>query len=141
MARHQINLHSTEKYSLESDTEEPRTVFILGPIDAPLMAAIDDDQTVYKFDRAQPDAETGMVLRLNQRHVEFVRFGLKGWENYLDSESKPVQYLTQDYPIDGLGTRTGIKESLLRAMSLEDISKLAGRIKRLNELTREQEKN
>ena len=141
MARRQINLHSIEKYSLESDKKPPKTVFILGPIDAPLMAAIDDEQTFYKFDRARPDAETGMVIRLNQRYVEFVRYGLKGWENYQDAEGKVIDYASQEYAVDGVGIRLGLKDALLRAMSLEDIAELAGRIKILNKLTKEQEKN
>ena len=141
MAVRTFNLHSLETYSLKSDTVEPRTAFQLGPIDAPLMAALEDELMLYKKEHIFRDGDTGVVLRLNQRYVEFVRFGVKGWEHLQDSTGKAVQFATQEYSVDRVGLRTGVKDELLKSFSLEDIAELAQRIQRLNKLSEDQEKN
>jgi len=141
MATRTFNLASVEKYTLTTDKEEPKTVWILGPIDAPLMAALEDDLMLYKKEQVFKDGETGIVLRLNQRYVEFARFGIKGWENLITRDDKPVPYQSQEYVIDRIGVRSGVKDSLLRSLSLEDIAELAQKIQDLNKVSGDQRKN
>jgi len=135
------NLQSFEKFTLPTDTVEPKTIWIIGPIDGALMAAIDDGTTLYKVDRSQPESDAGMTVRLNKRFVEAVRYGLKGWENLQDSTGQQLKYESQEYAVDGVGPRPGVKDALLRSIALKAIAVIGARILELNDLPGDARKN
>lgn len=119
-----IDINETRMYSLEGDSSEPKTIFILGFFDEVLRN--------YVFKKMQKDPHDPDALN------EIVRYGLKGWENLNGRECKLVP--TTNLAIDAKSRQALATESLALLYPVW-ISELASQIFEMNILGGKKEKN
>ena len=79
--------------------------------------------------------------RLCRFAFDLVKFGLKGWDNLLDSSGAPLPFSTEEYKVPGVGSRPGVALSLMKRLPLEWLVELADVISRANHYDKEEEKN
>ena len=90
-----IDPDEIREYTMEADKDQPDApVFILGVLDSLVRAYIDDQFFKSKVrkrvlgkkeEEAAPETETEVELsdvEVHRKHIEFVRFGLKGWKGF-----------------------------------------------------------
>lgn len=109
------------------------TVFELGPLDQRTHHRLVDN--AMKVSQGQ-----GIQMNVNQTNYEVVRFGLRGWRNFLDKDGKPVKFLTDKVPV-GSATYNAVNDQTMSALGHDLIKELAARIKQLSQVSVEQAKN
>lgn len=140
MAFKAINLTKTVRYQSELDSEfgtDKATTFILGPIDTRTMSYIIDANMESKVNS---DGEQSM--KFNQLIVAFnlVKFGLKGFENYLDENDQPLVYKTEKVNFGGKHY-TVVSEDILSMLPQALLMELAAKINDINTVSETDEKN
>lgn len=131
--------------SLPEDTEEPKTVFKVGRIDAILAAAIFDDASRYGVSETEASHnEATIKLHTHRRNLQIVRFGLQGWERFPDAAGKDLPFdpskHQKKHTVSDVGERTGLTDEALNLLR-PYVASLAVKIEEFNRLTKEQEKN
>jgi hypothetical protein len=115
------------------------TSFTIGSITGRAMAWISDQTFKFVPDPDNPEA-AGAEFRPNLTNLHTVMFGLRGWDNFLNAEGTPVQFISSR-------TRVGdkmvdcVSDTSLDRLPHEVIKWLAERIKEFNSLTPDEEKN
>jgi hypothetical protein len=132
-----VDFRAVKFYSLKADVGEPKTIFKLGHIDSGVRARILDGAA-----RAVQDGSAkaeGRNVRLDllpaSLCVEFVRHGLKGWENF------PAEFSTVTIDIPGLGPRSVVSEDALNVLQWDWLVEIASEIMSLNTVEGDDLKN
>jgi hypothetical protein len=129
MALIAVDVNAVREYSLKADVGDDKTVFQIGLLDAPLRAHIEDKGLSYSVNATSPrDSPADVKMNLNQRALEVVRFGLRGWKNFKDSQGRDVQFDRVSQAVPGLGNRYVVSDVSLRALEMDWIKELAGEI-------------
>jgi hypothetical protein len=138
-----IDITQVRHYILEEDRKSTTpTTFHIGQIDGILMAFIEDDATRFGFSQNQdPNEKADVFISNNERNLNLVRFGMKGWENFGDAKNNLVGFELQEYNVPGVGARKGVKQELLMRFRLEWLAELASQIRENNTVTEEELKN
>jgi hypothetical protein len=138
-----IDLNSTRPYTLKTDKDVPPTVFHLGYLDPDLEALINDRTTRYEMNNKGKNAQADAVISTNQRDLDIVRFGLRGWDDLFDTMGQPILFETESE-----GTKLGPKKVVSKKCMkvaftgrMWAIRELAAEIVGNNQLTEEEEKN
>lgn len=100
-----IDPTATEEIVLSADKDSDRpTKFRIGLFDQNLRA--------YILDQGRPDraGESGNMLAVLTLAV---KFGLRGWENFLDKHGAEVPFSTVSVPVPGVGNREGLSDRTL----------------------------
>jgi hypothetical protein len=113
------------EYSLPDD-KEPKTIFLIGSIDAALIAQISDTT----FTKKNIDVHTRCLL--------LTQFGLKGWKNFGD-EFDESKYIS-DINVPGIGIRKALNADALELVKPYTIA-IGNEIFRLNYLAPDKLKN
>jgi hypothetical protein len=135
-----VNLTKTIKYESDLDSDkgtEAATKFILGAIDSRTWSHVVDTNMESKMTQ---DGE--QLNKFNQMTVAYniVRFGLKGFENFLDDENKELVYKTEKFSMAGKAYMVTTEE-IMSLLPVNLIMELAGEINSINTVSEEDSKN
>jgi len=109
-------------YSLITDNGDPKTIFNLGILDSLTRAHLDDQHLEFrKKDTTDPKLED---VAIHDKYVWFVRFGLRGWENFKDDNGVDIPFETEEISIPRLGKRMVVKEDCMKRLELVHIIEL-----------------
>ena len=136
-----INPNKTINYSLITDTDEDKVIFHLGVIDSLVRSYIDD--THLEVRRAYEDKQDVKFedVALHDKYLNFVRFGLKGWDNFKDASGAIVPFKTVETTFPRLGKRTVVSDESLIMLELTYLIELGIRIVNINTVKAEDVKN
>jgi len=141
MALIAVDLNAVREYSLACDTGDDKTVFLLGLLDAPLRAHVDDSSLSYSLNAAAPkDGPADVKMNMNARAIDVVRFGLRGWKNFKDAQGRDVPFDRVSQAVPGVGNRHVVSDISMRALKTEWIRELAGEITGDNTLADDEKK-
>ncbi len=115
MAVKALTLDKTINYVCEDDPAkgtDGETVFALKALPARLIARIRDHSTRFQTDK--DGNETNIYMDTNTANLEFVRYGLKSWTNFVDDTGSPIQLVMGK---DQTGIEVVAEESLNRIPS------------------------
>lgn len=116
------------------------TVWILGTLDLRVRTYIQDETATFEVSSDKPTDRAGVRLRLGERNVLIVRFGLKGWRNLTDAQGQEVPFAQEAVDLDGKSYPV-VARALLEALPYELIEELATAILRMNTLAEPDRKN
>lgn len=134
-----IDLNDQIKYISESDKEEPKTIWLLGTLDMRIRKQLEDIAIEYEATPGRPEsARAKASFNLGKSELEFVAFGLKGFENFNKPDGKPMHFHTEARVVGGK-TYQVVSEDVLKVIPI--ISELAKKIKEINTLGEAEIKN
>ncbi len=138
----QIRIGETRDYISPKDPDPSNpTVWTLGALDLRARTYIQDETTTFEVSSSQkPTDRASVKLRLSERNVLLVRFGLKGWRNLKDGQGQDIASEQDAVPIDGK-TYAVVSKRLIDQFPYELIEELAAEILGLNTLTEQDRKN
>lgn len=127
--------HEAYKKALAAgDTPDKPTTYYLGNITGEDRVRFNDDLA------SAPTMKNGglfIASRNYEKMYELVRFGLKGWDNQLDANDKPVQFTTESVPGPGGGFREVVSKNCMALLPNFVLTELAEAIKAKNGMTDE----
>jgi len=137
-----LDLASTVDYSMPEDKEQPITVFKLGMIDTRVRKMLEDISWEYEIDPSKPgEGKAKAQFNLSKSEIDFVAFGLKGFEHYVHGDTgKQVYFKTQQRTINSK-VYFVVDDSILREMPGDVLSELARKIKEINNVSETDRKN
>jgi hypothetical protein len=136
-----IDPTATQTFSLDWDSGESPSIFMIGVVDSSLMAHIEDAYTTYSTSKNGSDSASDIRLNLNRKNYDLVRFGLKGWTNVGGKGGQEAKFETEKVKVPGLGEKEGLTAACMKMLSTRAISSLANRIRAFSELTEPDAKN
>lgn len=139
MAIKALDLAKTIDVIAPGDDPKDPTVWKVGVLTSRDVGAIRDSVTSYTFKTAAEGDARDMTTSVSRSKMNFeaVRRGLKGWENFIGPDDKPVEFKTHQREIDGK-QREVIRPELLDLIPLPVINHLADVIMRDNEMTEDE---
>jgi hypothetical protein len=139
----EVDLNATRPYSLKRDKDTPPTIFHLGYLDPEMEALINDRTTRYEVNSKGKEAQADAIVSSDQRSIDIVRFGLKGWESFKAKDGSDLTFETISE-----GTRFGPKQVVSQKCMkaaftgrMWAIKELAKEISGNNSLSEDEEKN
>ncbi len=140
MAIQAIDLNETQDYISKYDTGESKTIWKLGALDSRIKKTIEDVAWEYEANPNAPgDAKAKASFNIGKTELEFVQFGLKGFENF-QNKGKQVYHATDTKIVSGK-TYHVLKDDILRIIPGDVIRELADKIKEINNVGEEERKN
>ena len=118
-----LGLLETKDYVSKFDIEEPKTIFKIGVLDSDIYDMIDSGQS---------NTATAMTTA--------VRYGLKGFEGFVDSTGKPIRFVTVPH-IVGQTTYQIVADSIMKILAPQVKYELAVEILKMSKLNEEEIKN
>ncbi len=135
-----INVGETIRYQLKDDNEDP-TIFIIGVLDSLIKSKLKDLGMVYKYNPDAPkDSVAEAKMDIAKQELEFVRFGVKGIENFKDKSGKEIPFKTIKRMV-GIVDYDIVSDETLKYIPLTAIRELAKVIDDENEIGEDQRKN
>lgn len=122
----------------EIEIKPGATKFFLKPLDVFLMGHIYDNASVLSGKSGSD--EVGIHTRMNQTNIEAVRHGLAGFENFLDGKGNAIKFATVKAVVNGREYDVA-NDKVLEALGIQLIQELATEIKRISEVSTDEEKN
>lgn len=140
MAIQAIDLQETQDYVSKFDNGEPKTVWKLGVLDSRIKKTIEDVAWEYSANPNAPgDAKATASFNIGKTELEFVQFGLKGFEHFMTT-GRQVYHETEVKNVNGKSYHV-LKEDILRIIPGNIIKELADKIKEINNVSEEERKN
>lgn len=139
MAIKGISIFESEEYISRTDTEKDKskaTIFILGSLDVSTKARLQDNMMAMESDGINTNIKTNR----NTVYLEAVRYGLKGWKNFIDEKGNEIKFDTVKRLVSGGEIDIPSDESLNRLPS-NIIRELGEKILNVNSLSEFMEKN
>ena len=140
MAIRALDLSKVEDFTVSTDDGDDPTIFKVGVLTSRDVGRIRDSVTNISFksggkDKGDDDEQDiNTSIERSKMNFEAVRRGLRGWENFIGSDDKPVEYKTHVREIDGK-QRTVCRPELLDMLPLPVITELADKILGDNEVS------
>jgi len=137
-----IDLTETQNFISKHDTGEEgkQTIWKLGSLDSRIKKTIEDIAWEYEANPNAPgDAKAKASFKIGKTELEFVQFGLKGFENFM-ANGRQVYHDTEVKNINGR-TYHILKEEILCVIPGNIIKELADKIKEINNVSEEERKN
>ena len=128
-----ITPDQTFEYICESDrgSEQP-TKWVLGILDSRLMAHIED--AVAKLEMGKKGSDhADPVFRTGTRRWLLVKFGLRGWVNFVDANGQPFAESFDTTPLFGKSYKT-VNDRVLELIPTSVLTELAGELSEQNHL-------
>ena len=122
----------------EVEIKDGATRFYCKPLDVFLMGHIYDNAS--RLSGKSGSDEVGIHTRMNQTNIDAVRHGLSGFENFADKKGNAVVFKTVKATVNGREYDVAA-DSVLEALGIQLIQELATEIKRISEVSAEEEKN
>jgi hypothetical protein len=120
------------------EIKEGATEFGLKPLDVFLMGHIYDNAS--RLSGKSGSDEVGIHTRMNQTNIDAVRCGLAWVKNFQDKKGNAVVVKTVKADFNGREYDVA-EDSVLQALGIQLIQELATEIKRISEVSAEEEKN
>lgn len=134
-----VDIDAVSDYICKEDRDLPKdqqTIFKVGVLDSLTMADI--SQMDVEFN---PESKEKKIrANIAGRELDYVRHGLKGWENFKDATGQEIQARFDTVSRGGRTTKT-LHDSCLRQIPAKVIKELAEAILDINELSERDEKN
>lgn len=121
-----------------TEIKDGATKFFLKPLDVFLMGHIYDNAS-HLSGKSGSD-EVGIKTRMNQTNIDAVRHGLTGFENFLDRKGNGIPFKTVKAVVNGREYEVAA-DSVLDSLGIQLIQELATEIKRISEVSTDEEKN
>ena len=137
-----INIYESKPYKskLDPDKDNP-TVFHLGLLDSHLRAFIEDQTTSFEFSSKNPKDPAKANINASKRNLMVVKFGLKGFDNFLDPrDKKPVKFDTVSTSVSGKNY-SAVTDEIISMFPKALIDELSEVILSENTLGEDEEKN
>ena len=137
-----INIYETKPYNskLDPDKSNP-TVFHVGLLDSHLRAYIEDQTTSFEFSSKNPKDPAKANINASKRNLLVVKFGLKGFDNFLDPrDKKPLKFDTVSTAINGKNY-SAVTDEIISVLPKSLIDELSEVILSENSLSEDEEKN
>lgn len=130
-------------YSLKGDDSESPVVFELGVLTPSIKARLNDIAMNWSVNTNGGPEEKGNVhSHLNQRNVEIVRWGLRGWKNFTDDKGKEVVFQSVATAAPGRhGTLNIASQRALDTLTSDTVDELARELVPQTIITALEEKN
>lgn len=143
MAIKALDLNKTFPYVCADDDPDDPTTWMIGTLTSRDKGAIRDSATTFTFsntslkaaegsgkgdedDGNAKDGGTTTKIEKSKMNFEAVRRGVKGWENFLDGDGKPIPFKTVIRDVGG-GVKKGvIPNDLMDRIPLNILDELAG---------------
>ena len=136
-----LDLSEQIKYVSKLDKGDNPTVFYLGVLDTRIRKQIEDISLEYEFDPSAPSsAKAKSSFNIGKSELEFVAFGLKNFDNFLDSSGKSIQFKTEA-KIVGNRQYHIAADDIIRIIPGDIVKELAEEIRRINSVGEEERKN
>lgn len=142
MAIQAVDLSETQDYKSKYDTgdDAQKTVWKLGALDSRVKKTLEDVAWEYEANPTNPgDAKAKASFNIGKTELEFVQFGLKGFENFMGS-GRQIYFDTEVKNMNGKAYHV-LKEDILKIIPGNVIRELAEKIKEINNVSEEEEKN
>ncbi len=137
----QIRSGEQKEYVSPKDPDQNNpTPWTLGTLDLRMRTYIQDETATFEVSSDKSTDRAGVKLRLGERNVLIVRFGLKGWKNLKDAQGQEIPYEQDVIPLDGKSYSV-VAKRLIEQFPYELIEELATAILSLNTLTEQDRKN
>jgi hypothetical protein len=140
-----IDIAETKEYVLKVDRGNPaenQTIFILGVVDVLTRAKIEDLYLRWSYNQKGGDDDQATAkFSQNDLNLDIVRFGLKGWKNFLLKDGSDVPFTMVSKGIQGLHPRQVIDDKGLRYLAAEWVAELADAIRKFNSIDDDTRKN
>ena len=95
----------------------------------------------YEADPAAPGtAKATTTFNFGAAEIEYVMFGLRGFNNFIDAKGRPIEFKTTPKVVNGQ-TYHVLSENILKVIPEAAIKELAAKIKELNSIRDEDVKN
>lgn len=141
MAIKALDLTETIDFTSSFDKDEPKTIWKLGVLDTRIRKQLEDISWEYEADPTQPaNARARASFNLGKSEIEFVIFGLKGFENFAKPDGKPMYYKTEQKVINGKVYHVTADE-IIKVIPGDIIHELAEKIKEINSVGDAERKN
>ncbi len=136
-----LDLSEMIDYVSKLDKDEPKTVWKLGVLDTRIRKQLEDVGLEYEVDPNQPGSGKAKTsLNLCKSELDFVAFGLKGFENFRKADGKQVYFKTDQRGVNGKVYYV-VAEEILKIIPSNIITELATKIRDLNTVSEEEIKN
>ncbi len=117
-----ISLGETKDFVSQYDKDEPKTIFKIGALDSEIFDLLGEDKN---------------PLRLMS---DAIRFGLKGFENFNDSNGKPIKFDTVSRAVGQYNYKV-VSDSIMKILPPQVKTELGTEILKLSKLNEEEIKN
>jgi len=137
-----INIYETKPYKskLDPDKDNP-SIFHIGSLDSYLRAYIEDQTTSFEFSSKNPKDPAKANINASKRNLLVVKFGLKGFDNFLDPrDKKPLKFDTISTAINGKNY-SAVADEIISMLPKALIDELSEVILSENSLSEDEEKN
>lgn len=133
-----IDINETRDYICEVDRigEAQPAIWKLGVLDALTRAKVEKQDVSWN----PMNDEAKITTNFSGREVEYVRYGLRGFLNFLDKEGKEIPFKTTTIGTVGRGYQV-VADDTLRRIPIAVIKELAREISKDNTLTDSERKN
>ena len=133
-----INRKAIREYRLKGD--ETGTVFHWQLPDAELQKYLAN-----KIAKAAGTANASTDQKNDPKWIDairdYVRFCLRGWDDFNDWEGKPVEFSSKKISVAGVGDREAMNSALFEFLAHEWVSEMSAHFQEESTLTKDQEKN
>jgi hypothetical protein len=140
-----IDISETKDYVLKSDRSNPpesQTVFKIGVVDVLTRAKIEDLYLRWSYNKkGGADDQATALFSQNDLNLDIVRFGLKGWSNFVRKDGTDAPFEMSSRGIQGLPPRSVIDDKSLRYLASEWVAELAEAIRKFNSIDEDTRKN
>lgn len=136
-----LDLSEQISYVSKLDKGDNPTTFHLGVLDTRIRKQIEDVALEYEFDPSAPaSAKAKTSFNIGKSELDFVTFGLKGFDNFVDSSGKAIKFKTETKVVGNM-TYHIVADEIIRIIPGDIIKELALEIKRINSIGEEERKN
>ncbi len=138
-----INIAETKDYISKYDPDkEKATIWKIGILDSILKSKIQNVVTTYEADPSNPrNVKAKATINVKEQALEIVRFGLKGFENFIHPQTKePIKFDTISISRFGKNYNV-VSDRILEIIPSEVLGELAEEIGKESGLTEEETKN
>lgn len=125
-------------FDMKTEILEGATKFTLRPLDVFLMGHIYDNAS--QLTGKEGSNEIGINTRINQTNIDAVRHGLCGIVNFADKNGDQMSFKSQKTHVNGRPYEV-VHDDILNTLGIKLIGELADEIKRISEVTPDEEKN
>lgn len=145
-----INLEAKKKFVPSSDPAkgtDKATVFEIGTLSSGVVGYIMDSIVEFQNDifirgkEGQEKKEVKVRIPLNRSSYMFAKYGLRGWNNFVDEKGNHIPFECVEEIIPGVGSIQVVKEELLNRIPFDVIGEIATEVNSENEVSKEDEKN
>ncbi|MCK5057086.1 MAG: hypothetical protein KAT34_10550 [Candidatus Aminicenantes bacterium] len=137
-----VNIYETRDYVSKDDPDKEKpTIFKIGLLDSQMKSHILDKVSDFELSSDNPDDDTKINYRTNERNLSLVKFGVKDIENLLDPQTAEPIKIKPD-TVNRFGKSYEIlPDRILNMLRLKIITELALEILKEVNITKEAEKN